>query len=301
MTVSRWVTVAASTLLVTTRSIAAPSPEPRPRWGSNGHEMAARAAARVLPDEMPDFFRAATERLIYLGPEPDRWRAERRGEMRAAWAPDHYVNFENLPDGALDAAHRYEYLAVLQAAGVDRPDERAGFLPFAIVERYQRLVTEWELWRAESDPVRRAWIEDRIVNDGGILGHFVTDGLQPLHTTIHYNGWADGAPNPDGYPRDRTLHARFETGFVDVHVGQREVSSRVRPPTPLAGDVRAAVVRYVRDGYARVEELYRLDRDIGFDPRRPADPRTVDFTADRLAAGAQMLATLWLSAWEESR
>ena len=279
---------------------AAAGPPSAPRWGSHGHEMAARAAVSVLPAEMPAFFLGAADRLVYLDPEPDRWRTDGRPEMRAAWAPDHYVNFENVPDEALDAPDRYAYIAALQEAGVDRPDQRAGFLPFAIVERYQRLVTEWELWRRERDPDRRSWIESRIVDDAGILGHFVTDGSQPLHTTIHYNGWADDVPDPDGYTRDRTLHGRFETDFVDRHVTQRAVEERVRAPLALSGDVRPAVFGYLRETLSRVDQLYRLELDVGFDPEAPAPRATVDFTADRLAAGAEMLAVLWLSAWEES-
>lgn len=275
-------------------------PELPPRWGSHGHELAARAATSVLPAEMPAFFRTAAERLVYLDPEPDRWRDDARPEMRAAWAPDHYVNFENVPDGALEATDRYAYIAALQAAGVERPEQRAGFLPFAIVERYQRLVTEWELWRRETDPGRRSWIEARIVDDAGILGHFVTDGSQPLHTTVHYNGWSADAPNPEGFTRDRTLHARFETDFVDRHVTQRAVGDLVRAPSPLSGDARAAVFAYLSDTHSLVEELYRLDRDVGFHPDAPVRSETVDFTARRLAAGARMLAVLWLSAWEES-
>jgi hypothetical protein len=262
--------------------------------------VAARAATSVLPPGMPGFFRAAADRLVYLNPEPDRWRTDGRPEMRAAWAPDHYVNFENVPDEALQAPNRYGYIAALQVAGVDRPDQRAGFLPFAIVERYQRLVTEWELWRRESNPRRRSWIEARIIDDAGILGHFVTDGSQPLHTTIHYNGWATDEPNPEGFTLDRTLHGRFETEFVDRHVTQRAVDDLVRPPSPLSGDVRAAAFAYLRETRSMVGELYRLDRDIGFDPDGPARSETVDFTASRLAEGAHMLAVLWLSAWEES-
>lgn len=279
---------------------AAAEPPPAPRWGGHGHEMAARAAASVLPADVPEFFRAAADRLVYLNPEPDRWRTDGRPEMRAAWAPDHYVNFENVPDGALDGPDRYAYIATLQEAGVDRPDQRAGFLPFAIVERYQRLVTEWELWRRERDPERRSWIESRIVDDAGILGHFVTDGSQPLHTTIHYNGWADDVPNPEGYTRDRTLHGRFETDFVDRHVAQREVDVRVGTPRPLSANVRPVVLGYLHETLSRVDDLYRLERDVGFEPDAPPRRETVDFTADRLAAGAEMLAVLWLSAWEES-
>jgi len=49
-----------------------------------------------------------------------------------------------------------------------------------------------------------------------------------------------------------------------------------------------------------VERLYRLERDLGFDPARAAPAETRDFAAERLAVGARMLADLWWSAWLES-
>ena len=52
--------------------------------------------------------------------------------------------------------------------------------------------------------------------------------------------------------------------------------------------------------HAEVETLYRLDRDVGFDPWEPAAPEALEFAAERLAAGAEMLAVLWWSAWVES-
>jgi hypothetical protein len=270
------------------------------RWGALGHEMAARVALSVLPNEVPAFFREAGDQLVYLDPEPDRWRVSSRPEMSGAWAPDHFINFEDVPDAALDAPNRYAYLTALGAAGVERP-QQVGFLPFTIVERYERLVTEWELWRRESDAQRRSWIEARIVDDAGILGHFVTDGSNPHHTTIHFNGWAEGVPNPEGFTRDRSFHARFEAAFVDAFVTEADVSRRVGPPISVAGRARPAVISYLRSTQEHVPELYRLDRDVGFDPSGPARPETVAFAADRLAEGAWMLAVLWLSAWEESR
>jgi hypothetical protein len=275
-------------------------PAPRARWGANGHEMATRAALTALPADMPVFFREAAEQLVYLDPEPDRWRVTGRDEAFGAWSFDHFINLENVPEAALEARDRYAYLYAVRAAGVEEP-HRVGMLPFAIAERYQRLVTEWELWRRESDPERRSWIEARIVNDAGILGHFVTDGSNPHHVTIHYNGWADGAANPEGYTRDRGFHARFEAAFVDAHVQQRDVTQRTGPAISVAHRARPAVMSFLRSTQETVEELYRLDRDVGFDPDAPPHPQTVDFAAERLAAGAQMLAVLWLSAWEESR
>ncbi len=271
------------------------------RWGAEGHEMAARAAVAVLPADMPSFFRAAGDQLVYLNPEPDRWRSRAAVEMDQAWSYDHYVDLENVPDQALAAPNRFAYLVALTDAGLARPERDGGFLHLRIVELYQRLVTEWRLWRAEPDGVRRRWIEQRIVNDAGILGHYVTDASQPHHATIHFNGWAASAPNPEGYTLDRTFHARFESDFVSAHVRQPDVSDRVSgAPRSLVGSVRPSVVDHIRASNAEVETLYRLDRDVGFDPARPAAPETRAFAAERLAVGARMLADLWWSAWLES-
>jgi hypothetical protein len=286
--------------LVTVTLSFVPVDVPPARWGATGHEMAARAAVASLPSRVPDFFRAAREQLVFLDPEPDRWRVGSRVEMREAWSYDHFVNLENVPEGALDAPHRYAYLTVLREEGNLQP-EQLGLLPFRILELYQRLVTEWSLWRREADPQRRAWIEGRILNDAGLLGHYVTDGSQPHHTTIHYDGWAPSVSNPDAYSTEGGFHGRFEAAFVDAHVSQEDVNRHVEAPRSMAGATRAGVMSYLLSTHALVEDLYRLDRDIGFDPGGPSRAETVDFASERLAAGAQMLAVLWLSAWEESR
>ena len=75
-------------------------------WGFLGHEMAAHAAVLALPASMPDFFRSAGEQLVYLDPEPDRWRNFSMREMDQAFSYDHYIDMENVPTGALDAPDR---------------------------------------------------------------------------------------------------------------------------------------------------------------------------------------------------
>ena len=273
-----------------------------PRWGSVGHEMAARSATGVLPAAMPTFFRSAADQLVYLDSEPDRWRDFYLREMDQAWSYDHYIHLDNIPNGALDAPDRFNFLRALYDAGLDKPERDGGLLPYRIVEVYQRIVTEWRRWRSEYDVQRRKWIEVRILNDAGILGHYVTDASQPHHTTIHFNGWSAGAPNPEGYTDDRSFHTRFESGFVEAHLTQADVDGQVRQGSPpsVAGAARAAVWTYLEESHTHVAELYRLDRDIGFDPAAPMQVATRDFAARRLAAGADMLAELWWSAWLES-
>ena len=273
-----------------------------PRWGAVGHEMAARTATGALPDTMPPFFRAAADQLVYLNPEPDRWRSFQLREMDQAWNYDHYIDLENIPNGALDAPDRFNFLKALYDAELGKPERDGGFLPYRIIEVYQRIVTEWRMWRSEGDPQKKQWIEARILNDAGVLGHYVTDASQPHHTTIHFNGWSAGAPNPEGYSDDRSFHSRFESAFVEAHVTQADVDAAARRGSPpsVAGAARAAVWAYIEESHSHVGELYRLDRDIGFDPDAPLKAETRDFAAGRLAAGADMLAELWWSAWLES-
>ena len=66
------------------------------------------------------------------------------------------------------------------------------------------------------------------------------------------------------------------------------------------GLVRETVLAHIIAAHDHVETLYRLERDIGFDPGRPPHPATVEFAASRIAAGADMLAALWWFAWLES-
>jgi hypothetical protein len=268
------------------------------RWGLYGHEIAGRAAANGLPTVLPAFFHSATEQLAYLNPEPDRWRGAGFTELNEAKRYDHYVDFEIIPGSILLRSDRFQYLMGLQQAGVANPARDAGLLPFRIVEMYQSLVVQWRLWRAEEDLVRRGWIEQRIINDAGIMGHYVTDGANPHHTSVHHDGWRTDYPNPRGFTTARGFHSRFETQFVSAAVRTEDILPHIRAPRRL-GDVREDVVSYLLQSHAQLERLYELDQieAFGRDTRGAAHR---EFAIERLAAGSNMLRDLWWSAWLES-
>jgi hypothetical protein len=46
------------------------------------------------------------------------------------------------------------------------------------------------------------------------MGHYIGDGSQPLHDTMHHDGWH--GLNPNGYTRDPKVHGRFESQYVDA-------------------------------------------------------------------------------------
>jgi len=275
---------------------AAATPAPLP-WGADGHSIVTGAALAHVPPGMPTFFRDAGPQLTYLGPEPDRWRSREMKEMDDAWEFDHYIDLERVPAGALDASDRYTFIAALYDAGIERPQQFVGFLPWRILEIYQRLLTEFAIWKDLDGNPERPFVEARILDDAGILGHYVADAAQPQHTTIHFNGWAPGVSNPRGFTTSRDLHARFESDFVRAHITLQEVESRLGPAPPEIQDAREAIWDLVRTSNDSVERLYELELAFGFDPDRPAHPETREFVIQRLTAGAEMLRALWWSAW----
>jgi hypothetical protein len=279
-----------------------PSPalwSPAP-WGEDGHRLIGAAAAAALPPEMPEFFRTAGAQLSYLNYEPDRWRNRELGAMDVAFSNDHFIDMERVPAGAMDAPDRYAFLTRLyRETRLQNPARDAGLLPFRTIELYQRLLTQWRLWRAAS-PEEKPFIEQRILNDAGILGHYVADGSNPMHTTIHYDGWDANTPNPNRYPTARGLHAKFESAYVRAHVTQSGMRVPIRTDPARLDDVPVAIRAHLMRSFGKIDELYRIERDFGFDAERAAGPEAFAFVVERLGAGATMLRDLWYTAWVKS-
>lgn len=294
-------------LLLATAALAlliARQPDNAQAWGEGGHLMSGRAAAMKLPVEMPKFFRKEVDQLSYLNPEPDRWRAREESNldrgMDSAAAPDHFVDLEWVPETALSAINRYDYTAELLKAG--RKPVNVGFVPYRMLELFQTLRIEFRLWRAEKDGRKRRWIEERILNDAGILGHYVTDAANPHHTTIHYNGWS--GENPKGYTvftnePNKGFHYRFESQYVESHIQLKDVLALVVGEARVIEKPREAIWEHIRNSNKLVEQLYILDKQEAFSAATTGAEHK-QFTSARLAAGAQMLRDLWWTAWVTS-
>lgn len=264
-------------------------------WGYHGHEISGLAAALKMPAETPVFMLESSRQLSYLTPEPDRWRDRAESDLdpaMKAFSPDHYIDMEFVPEGALlTATDRYAFIEALQKAG--RKPAEAGFVPYRIMELFQTLRMEFRLWRVTKDRITRAMIEERIINDAGILGHYVTDGANPHHTSMHHNGWV--GDNPKGYSTDKTMHYRFEGQYVETHLQLNDL-------LPLIGTVRVLakpreeVIAFLQASRAQLETLYELEKKESFNDVTKSEEHK-QFVSKRLAAGAQMLRDLWWTAW----
>jgi len=280
-------------------------------WGATGHRMVGRAAMEALPPEIPPFLRtrAAAEAIGELAREPDRSRDVGRAHD-ADRDPGHFVDggddgkiagvisFDALP------LTRDDYETALRAAGTS--SWKMGYLPYSIITGWQQLAKDFANWRADVAGIKhtrnaqhRAWMladkarrEALILADLGALAHFVGDGSQPLHGSVHYNGWGDH-PNPAGYTQDH-IHTPFEGAFVRDHVAYGAVTAGMRPFQDCGCPIDRRVGAYLADDVAAVIPLYELQKGGAF---AGADPRGVAFATRRLALGASELRDEIVLAW----
>ena len=107
-----------------------------------------------------------------------------------------------------------------------------GTMAYAAVETYEQMVAGMRRYRAaKAKGADTRLVELEIASYMGRLGHYTADGAQPLHDTIHHDGW-QGA-NPKGYthrparPRPiRVAVRRRDRADVGRHPG-----GRARPPS----------------------------------------------------------------------
>jgi len=260
--------------------------------------MVARLAVVALPQDTPRFLTVEAERLMFLNYEPDAWRDPVEEKispaLRHGHDPDHHFHFElfspaKLPDD------RYAYMEQLGRLGKD--PQSVGVLPWRAMELFQRMRVTFRQWRSAPDPATAHSLEARIVDDAGILGHYIADAAEPLHVTVNHNGW-ELPENPKDYTRDNTLHLRFEDEFVRARIKDRDVG-------PLMGQLQIVndglpyIYDEIRRSHAQVTRLYDLEKATSFGAKN-ADPNAAAFVAGRLADAASTLRDLWYTAYRTS-
>lgn len=283
-------------------------------WGGSGHRIVGQAAMQSLPSDLPAFLRTpkAVADVGELSREPDRWKGY--GKLHDAMhEPAHFIDLSD--DGSILGGPRLaalppslaEYDGALRAAGSDA--WKAGWLPYSIVDQAQNLAKDFATWRVlnaalkvDKNKAHRAWmIADRARRESlilftiGQLSHYVGDGSQPLHVSVHYNGWGDG-PNPNGFTSAH-IHSAFEGELVKAHVREPAVKAAMAAPAAQQGPLEARVAAYLETTGAQVEPLYALEKAGGL---KDGDSRGVDFAVIRLAAGASELRDLIMDAWKVS-
>lgn len=282
-------------------------------WGNAGHRMAGQAAMQALPAEIPRFLRtpAAAAEVGELSREPDRTRGAGKAHDSNRDAA-HFVDVDAAgkvlggPPFAPMPSTRADYETALRLHGLD--SWKAGYLQYSIVDGVQHLSKDFGYWRAltaaerRARGSRRAWLaadrrrrEALILQTLGSLSHFVADGAQPMHASVHYNGWGD-YPNPKGYTTAK-IHGPFEGELVMAGITAPMIRAKMAPFRACGCKIEVRAVGYLAASAGQIEPLYALEKAGGL---AAGDRRGIDFAAGRLAAGAAELRDLIVEAWRAS-
>jgi len=274
-------------------------------WGLRGHQAINRAAVLGLPADGPAFLRAHEDWIVYLAIIPDSWRSPSEPTLKILEDPNHgwfKEQFAMLPS---IPRSRYEFVLALYEAQKNQTPEAGkqtnvrwtGTLPYAAQENFERMRAAMRRYRAmKAGGQETKFVELEIAQYMGRLGHYTGDGAQPLHDTIHHDGWS--GLNPKDYTREPRIHGRMESQYVDlIEVKTEDVSKLVGAPKRLA-DPFVAILEHLDKAASYVEEVYQLDQRGAWADKD--NQRARELVHERLASGATLLRDLAYTAWVES-
>lgn len=300
------------------------NPFPADAWSNRGHRLINQVAAETLPADLPAFMRSpqAVAEISYLGPEPDRWRPETAPDLSRSSSPDHVFRYEAAVAASPLPRQRYEYLKRLDALRQQHPDQASqltaqvtGTLPWQVEEIYQRLVSDFVVYRivagdvpasrgADMVPLTKAdlpYIQNSALFYAGWLGHYVGDGSMPLHTTVNSAGWVEKS-NPNNYTTKGSIHHDYEVvtdqAIEDGKVTAKAIESQMKP-AHIVPDSFADTLLYLRAEGRFAPQVYDFEKSGAL---TGAGTSALDtFTSARMAEGAAMLRDLIYSAWIQSK
>jgi hypothetical protein len=281
-------------------------------WGPRGHESANAAAVQGIPPDGPVFLKQYADWIAKTGPVPDSWRGNTEPYSKIfedpnhGWFKEQFAFMETIPRSRYEFVLRLydEYLKIRE-----KEPERAalmnvrwtGTMPYAAMETYDRMKAAMRAYRraiADDKPESKAqagYLAQDIAFYMGWLGHYTADGAQPLHDTIHHDGWV--GPNPKAYATER-VHGRFETQFVDlIQLTSADLMPLMEKPKVLV-DPFAAFVAHLDDAATHVEEVYQLDKSGALADK--SNQQAAKLVRIQLTKAAALLRDLTYTAWIES-
>ena len=299
-------------------------------WDYEGHRVVNQLALAALPGTFPLFVRtpANAERIAFLAGEPDRWRNSPDLSLQHFNEPDHYIDVEELAAYGLKPetlpVFRDDFIASLALIRKARPNDfpapdaardkshtrqLVGLLPWAIAENYGKLKSGFSYLKAfehsggTADEIANA--QANIVYIMGVMGHYVGDAAQPLHTTIHHHGWV--GENPHNYSTNHSFHSWIDGGFFrKVHGADMK---------GMTAKMRMAHVPVIKDHPAAPEEIFQAGVNFILEQRKMLEPlyelekegklsgegtEGKAFLEGQLMKGGQMLGDIWYAAWEQA-
>jgi len=259
-------------------------------WLMEGHHILALSAVAALPDEIPQFFRDGAKTVAHVSIDPDMAKNRGTPQVRGAEYPEHFMDREMLKVETLPDT-RYEFAKLCYEHGV--APEKMGFVPYVVNEWTERLAVAF----AE----HRKWpgnrhIQSKCLIYAGFLAHYATDMCQPLHLTIHYDGFVQA----EGEKLQKGIHFKVD-GLVQFLQMKPKNLSKDQDITPIE-NLMPEIKAEFQKGFSLVTRVYELGPNIPmYDEKNwQRNEDVIAFTEDRARTATQFTARLYLTAWRLS-
>jgi hypothetical protein len=295
-------------------------------WDYEGHHMVNELALASLPKDFGiDLTPAIKGRIAFLAGEPDRWRNTPDLPLKHFNGPDHYLDVEDIALCGLTPQTlpilRYDFVAAIANARTAHPEkfptidpakdadhtrELDGFLPWAITENYEKLKSDFTSLKTfqhyGGTPEEIANAKADCVYIMGVMGHYVGDASQPLHTTKYFNGWL--GDNPHGYTTSTKFHSWIDGGYFKKTGGLKfdELVGKIQPAEKIANanepdGVFRDAVNFIVEQNKFVAPLYQMEKDGQLSGDGEKGLQGLPFLDGQLVKSGQLLGNLWLTAW----
>jgi hypothetical protein len=320
-------------------------------------------------EDMGSFFSARKIMMGHLNNIPDiSWKDSRLTLINKLNGPTHYFDTELIIGAPGDDLISYQDkirkldtdFSRFMAMHNNKPNKLdssknlkifadAGSAPFRVGQLYQKMVEAFKCANGKKNPAKPKQFVEPIRNGdykctdktsrtedlaaaveiGGVLGHFIADLAQPMHTTIDYDGYSVGQGG---------VHLYFETlaiGNMDDKLNddvkskaresefQKNLWDSLKLPSQNSFDGTKTAFHLIANSIVLLKPLYELDKKYAVintgttlpfgtrkkntdkeAVRRPAsDPQVLQgfrtFAVERMAVGSLVLARLWVQAWRE--
>ena len=257
---------------------------PAMSWWSSGHIVLSKATTLALPEEMPFFFRNGGDVIAYASVDADLHKNRAVANTYSTEYPEHFIDLEMLEGAALPAL-RYEFIELCQELNID--PTRVGLVPYAVAEWTGRLVVAF----AE----HRRWPENEAIRAkcllyAGFVSHYAQDLMQPLHTTIHYNG----VKGKDGTVVGKGIHEKVDSAVERLGMIPEDLAKGHE--LAVYDSLMAGIIQQLDASHARVYPIYEVGEK--WDDVTDEDMRSLSLELVRVSV--QFNASLFLTAWRKS-
>lgn len=268
-------------------AVLASVPVPTAAWGWETHQFIADKAIALLPTELRPFFEANRTAFVERSIDPDTWQnagydslESHHHQLDFDWEGYGPYPFLGLPR---------DYTAAVAKFGVRRIESN-GTLPWRTDEMYGNLRRAFNGYVGQG-----AFGRNAIVHNAAWLAHYVTDGYQPQHAVLNYDGQAGN---------QRGIHTRFEAILFERYRDKWEIAPKALPPV---ANPRDFMFEALLSGTRLAPRIDKADADaIGsrdvYDDRyyeafrKGAGPVMEQRLNESIAAVAAMIAGAWEAA-----